>query len=200
MKRKAYSAAAVKTSFWFMEFRKVVGLLTEGNSLDEIKKINQNDNIFAAPTTLRSEQIFNTVSGRIRMLDESFVEIFQSSDVATQKIFALVAAFAYDTLFFDFVYEVLREKMIIGSNTFTDSDIRIFFKDKQLQDEKVAKWTDATLKRLGGCYKTMLYEAGFTDKGKTERMIIKPILDPIMEQWLKSHDMEPYIRTLTGVR
>ena len=51
MKRKAYSASAVKTSFWFMEFRKVVGLLSEGNSLDEIKKINQNDNIFAAPTT-----------------------------------------------------------------------------------------------------------------------------------------------------
>ena len=200
MKRKAYNVAAVKTSFWFMEFRKVVGLLSEGNSLDEIKKINQNDNIFAAPTTLRSKQIFNTVSGRISMLDESFIEIFQSSDVATQKIFALVAAFAYDTLFFDFVYEVLREKMIIGSNTFTDSDIRIFFKDKQLQDEKVAKWTDATLKRLGVSYKTMLYEAGFTDKGKTERMIIKPILDPIMEQWLKSHDMEPYIRTLTGVR
>ena len=45
MKRKAYSASAVKTSFWFMEFRKVVGLLTEGKSLDEIKKINQNDNI-----------------------------------------------------------------------------------------------------------------------------------------------------------
>ena len=138
MKRKAYSAASVKTSFWFMEFRKVVGLLSEGNSLDEIKKINQNDNIFAAPTTLRSKQIFNTVSGRISMLDESFIEIFQSSDVATQKIFALVAAFAYDTLFFDFVYEVLREKMIIGSNTFTDSDIRFFFIDTQRQDEKVA--------------------------------------------------------------
>ena len=200
MKRKAYSAGTVKMSFWFMEFRKVVGLLAEGKSLDEIKKINQNENIFAAPTTLRSKQIFNTVSGRISMLDESFIEIFQSSDVATQKNFALVAAFAYDTLFFDFVYEVLREKMIIGSNTFTDSDVRIFFKDKQLQDEKVVKWTDATLNRLGRSYKTMLYEAGFIDKGKTERTIIKPILDPLMEQWLKNHGMEACIRALTGVR
>ena len=90
--------------------------------------------------------------------------------------------------------------MIIGSNTFTDSDVRIFFKDKQLQDEKVAKWTDATLNRLGRSYKTMLYEAGFIDKGKTERTIIKPILDPLMEQWLKNHGMEACIRALTGVR
>ena len=59
MKRKAYSAGTVKMSFWFMEFRKVVGLLAEGKSLDEIKKINQNENIFAAPTTLRSKQILN---------------------------------------------------------------------------------------------------------------------------------------------
>ncbi|MDO4649693.1 MAG: DUF1819 family protein [Eubacteriales bacterium] len=32
------------------------------------------------------------------------------SDVASQKLIALSAAMAYDTLFFDFVYEVIREK------------------------------------------------------------------------------------------
>ena len=90
--------------------------------------------------------------------------------------------------------------MIIGSNTFADSDIRIFFKDKQLQSDKVAKLTDATLKRLGGSYKTMLLEAGLTDKGKTERKILKPILDPIMEKWLKDNDMEACFKALTGVR
>lgn len=78
------------------------------------------------------------------------------SDLATQKLFALAGAMAHDTLFFDFVYEVVREKLIIGNNEFLDSDINIFFKNKQLQDEKVAKWTDATLNRLGRTYKTML--------------------------------------------
>ncbi len=200
MERKPYSAGAVKMSFWFLEFRKVVGLMAEEKSLEEIKEINQKENIFGAPTTLRSEQIFSTVSGRIRVLDENFVKVFQESDVATQKLFALVAALGYDTLFFDFVYDVVREKLIIGSNTFADSDIRIFFKDKQLQDEKVAKWTDATLTRLGRCYKTMLFEAGLTDKAKTERTILKPILDPMFEHWLEDHDMEACVRALTGVR
>lgn len=187
-------------SFWFMEFRKMVSLLSEGKSLDEIKELNKEQNIFGAPTTLRSEQIYSTVAGRVRILDESFCSVFSESDVASQKLFALVAAMAYDTLFFDFVYEVVREKMIIGSNTFADSDIRIFFKDKQLQDEKVAKWTDATLTRLGRCYKTMLFEAGLTDKGKDERKILKPILDPVMQHWLEDHDMEACVKALTGVR
>ena len=137
IERKEYSAGAVKMSFWFMEFRKVVGLLADGKSLAEVKKLNQKENIFAASTVARASQIYSTVSGRIRMLDESFYQVFLASDLATQKLFALVAAMAYDTLFFDFIYEVIREKMIIGSNQLADSDIRIFFKNKQQQDGKV---------------------------------------------------------------
>lgn len=200
MERREYSAGAVKHSFWFMEFRKVVQLLSEGKTLDEIKKLNQEENIFGAPTVMRATQIFNTVSARIKMLDESFYPVFVTSEVSTQKFFNLVATMAYDTLFGEFVYEVIREKMIIGNDEFADSDIRVFFKNKQLQDEKVAEWTDATLKRLGACYKTLLYEAGMTDKGKECRKILKPILDPVMANWLEDHDMELMVKALTGVR
>lgn len=200
MNRKQYSAGAVKHSFWFMEFRKVVQLLSEGKTLDEIKKLNQEGNIFGAPTVMRATQIFNTVSARIKMLDESFYPVFVTSEVSTQKFFNLVAIMAYDTLFGEFVYEVVREKMIIGNNEFADSDIRVFFKNKQLQDTKVAEWTDATLKRLSVCYKTLLFESGMTDKGKETRKILRPILDPVMANWLKDHDMEVMVKALTGVR
>ena len=37
MERKEYSAGAVKVCFWFSEFRKVVTLLSEGNSMENIK-------------------------------------------------------------------------------------------------------------------------------------------------------------------
>jgi len=200
MIKKEYSAGAVKHSFWFMEFRKVVALRAEGKSWDEIKQLNENENIFGAPTPLRANQIWNTVSGRVKGLDESFYPVFQSCDVAAQKLFALVAAMAYDTLFAEFIYEVVREKMIIGTRELSDSDIRIFFKNKQEQDNKVAGWTEATTKRLGACYKTMLFEAGMTDKAKDTRKILKPILDPVMERWLLDHDMEYCVRALTGVR
>lgn len=200
MDRKEYSAGAVKHSFWFMEFRKVVSLRNEGKSWEEIQKLNEKENIFGAPTPLRQNQIWSTVSGRMKCLDDSFYPVFQSCDVSAQKLFALVAAMAYDTLFAEFVYEVIREKMIIGSNEFADSDVRIFFKNKSEQSEKVAKWTEATTKRLGVCYKTMLFEAGMTNKGKEIRKILKPILDPVMERWLLDHGMEYCVKALTGVR
>lgn len=92
MERKEYSAGAVKLSFWFIEFRKVVELLHEGKNAEQIKSLALNENLFAAPTTLRANQIYHTVTGRIRALDESFIPLFTRSDLATQKLFALIAA------------------------------------------------------------------------------------------------------------
>jgi hypothetical protein len=200
MERKEYSAGAVKLSFWFMEFRKVVVLLHDGKTITEIKELNKKQNIFGAPTIDRSEKILSTVAARINCLTPSFYPVFLSSDISTQKLFVLAAVLANDTLFFDFVYEVIREKMIIGSNEFSDSDLRIFFKNKQVQDEKVAGWTEATIKRLSGSYKTMLFEAGMTDCGKTVRKINRPILDPLLEHWLDDNGMELMRKALTGVR
>lgn len=200
MERKEYSAGAVKVCFWFSEFRKVVALLNEGNSMEDVKRLNQQENIFSAPTTLRANQIFSTVSARVSSLDSSFYPLFLKSDLATQKLFALIGIMADDTLFFDFVYEVIREKMIIGTNELSDSDVRVFFKNKQLQSEKAAGWTEATLNRLGRCYRTMLYDAGVIDKSKNARKIFKPILAPELYQWLEEHGMEIFINALTGVR
>lgn len=200
MERKEYSAGAVKVCFWFSEFRKIVTLLNEGNSMEDIKSLNQRENIFSAPTPLRANQIFSSVSARVSSLDSSFYPLFLESDLATQKLITLVSAMAYDTLFFDFAYEVIREKMILGTNELPDSDVRIFFKNKQIQNEKVAGWTDATLNRLGRCYRTMLYEAGVIDKSRNVRKIFKPILTPEFQQWLDGHGMGIFINALTGVR
>ena len=200
MKRKEYSAGMVKLSFWFAEFRKVIELLSSGKTLREIKQMNVQENIFSAPTQARAIQIFNTVSTRVKGLDSSFYAVFAKSDISTQKFIALIAVMRTDSLFFDFVYEVYREKLILGIDELADSDVGIFFKNKQLQSEKVAKWTDYTLKRLGTCYKTMLMESGLIDQGTGTRKILKPILDKDLEECLKVNGMETTLRALTGVR
>lgn len=202
MERKPYSAGAVKFSFWFMEFRKTVQLLAEGKSFADIKRLNEEENIYAASTKARAQMIYSTVTARIKMLDDSFYPVFLSGDLATQKMFALVATLAHDTLFFDFVFEVVREKMILGADELTDADIRIFFKSKQAQSEKVAAFQDYTLHRLGSCYKTQLTEAGLLDGNRSgnTRKILKPILDIELEHWLQNHGYAIMVNALTGVR
>lgn len=200
MRSGNYSAGAVKHSFWFMEFRKVVSLRAEGKSWEEVKRLNDEENVFGAPTPARAKQIFNTVSARVKELDDSFYSTFIEEDLATQKLFALVAVMASDVLFGEFVYEVVREKMIIGINEYSLSDIRLFFKNKQEQSEKAAKWTDQTLERLGHSYRNFLMEAGVTDNGRETRKILKPLLVPEMERWLREQHMDYYLKALKGER
>ncbi len=200
MKRTEYSAGMVKLSFWFSEFRKVIYLMNNGNSLEDIKRINMEGNIFSAPSQARATQIFNAVSSRVKGLDPSLYHLFEQSDVSTQKIITLIALMQTDSLFFDFVYEVYREKLIMGSEELADSEIRIFFKDKQIQSEKVAKWTDYTIKRLGTCYKTLLMESGLTDRSVGNRKVLKPILDQKLVECLKNNGMDLMLHALTGVR
>lgn len=200
MERKEYSAGMVMLLFWFSEFRKVIQLLNSGKTMPEIKKMNLEENIFAAPTQARAIRILNTVSARVKSLDQSFYALFEQSDISNQKIIALIAVMQSDSLFFDFVYEVYREKLIIGADELADSDYRVFFKDKQLQSEKVAGWTDATLNNLRKAYKIILMEAGVTDRAKGNRKILKPILDKSLEDCLLANGMETTLHALTGVR
>lgn len=195
-----YSASAVKHAFWFMEFRKVVTLRYERKTWEEIKKANEEENLFGAPTPTRAKQIWNTVSARTKALDDSFYQIFMNGDLASQKLFALVAVMADDTLFAEFVYEIIREKMIIGVNEYSLSDIRLFFKHKQEQSDKASKWTDQTLGRLGQSYRNFLFEAGVSDNGRNVRKIFKPLLDPEMEKWLQEQHMDYYLKALKGER
>lgn len=198
MTKKEYSAGAVKFAFWFMEFRQIIGLLYDGNSFDEIKTMNEEDNIFAISTPARRKQMFTTVSARIKSLGESIYPVFMNCDLTNQKMICLAAAMAHDTLFFEFVYEVIRIKIKTGENQFSDADLRVFFNDKQRQNEKAATWTEATLIRLGRTYKAQLHDSGFTDKGQKVRTITPPLLDPSFAQWLKEHDFMPILAAFNG--
>lgn len=195
-----YSAGMIKHSLWFAEFRKVIQLIQDGHTLADIKTLSQNENIFAAPTQRRAVEIFNTVSKRVKNIPSSMIQVFVECDISTQKLIAIIAIMRTEALFFDFMYEVYREKLMMGSQELTDSDIRIFFKNKQLQSEKVAGWTENTLHRLGICFKTLLMEAGLTDRSSGAKTILKPIIDQRLEQCLKDEGMEIFIHALTGVK
>lgn len=62
MERKPYSAGAVKFSFWFMEFRKTVQLLSEGKSFADIKKLNEETNIYRKLQTAQDGKFYEVLA------------------------------------------------------------------------------------------------------------------------------------------
>lgn len=194
-----YSAGLMSQSFWFIEFKKVVKLISEGKSLSQVKDISIEENLFGAANAYRARRIAGYLVNRASTLDQTEVRLFAESDVATQKLLNIIAILRTDRLFFEFLFEVYREKVILGIPTIDDSDASIFFKNKEVQSAEIEAWKDTTKKKLQRCYFNYMIDANLLVVDEKVRRITPPILDVALERHLEAKGEEAMIKAITGV-
>ena len=102
-------------------------------------------------------------------------------------------------LFFEFVYEVFREKIKLGEKKLEDKDLNLFFDNKLSQSEIVQKWSDSGIKKLKNCYVKLLAEAGLLSDTKGNREIIPALINYKVADELVKADMEVYLNAVKGV-
>lgn len=195
----AYSAGLMSQSFWFLEFKKVVRLKGDGLGYDEIKKKCIEENLFGAAKEYRALRMAGYIIARVKVMDDRIIDLFCSSDLATQKLINLVAILRTDRLFFEFVYEVYREKVILGIETMEDADVNVFFTRKEAQSELIAGWKDSTKKHLRSCYLNFMTDANLLTVIGKKKTITPPVLDIALERYLQSVNEDTMVKALTGV-
>lgn len=196
---ETYSAGLVSQSFWFVEMKKIVKLIDEGKSEEEIKKLCIEENLFGTTKEYRAKRIYGYIWNRAKKLDKSLIELFCNSDLGTQKIINLVAVLRSDRLFFEFMFEVYREKNILGIPTIEDADVNIFFNNKEVQNNDIAKWTDETKRRLRSIYFNYLTDANLLTIVNKQKTITPPILDIALERYLDACGDGDIVKAITGV-
>ena len=196
---EAYSAGLMSQSFWFIEFKKVVKLISDGKSQNEIKSACIEENLFGAVNAYRSKRIAGYLTNRAAALDAKEVQLFMESDPATQKLLNLIAILRTDRLFFEFLFDVYREKIILGIPIMETRDANIFFNNKEVQSAEVEAWKDTTKRKLRSCYFNFMVDANrLAPDGKTRR-ITPPILDIALERHLEAKGDSAMIKAITGV-
>ncbi len=193
-----YSSGLVSESFWFIEFKKIIKLRNDGKSWDDIRDLCLNDNLLGISKEYRARRIYGYLKNRVDVLDEGLINIFINADLTTQKIINIIAIAKKNRLFFEFLFEVYRENVLLGAIELTDSDVNIFFKNKQEQDEGISKWTDVTLKRLRSTYINFLTDAGFLTVIDKQRNITPPILEISLENYLKDNGEKQMLKAIRG--
>lgn len=194
-----YSAGLVSQSFWFVELKKVIKLLNEGKTEKEIKELCINDNFFCAINENRAKRMYGYIWNRVKRLDDTMLRLFETSDLTTQKLINLIAIFLGDRLFFEFIFEVYREKMIVGTDELNDFDLNVFFKNKEAQSDDVAAWIDRTKKRLGSAYFNFMIDANLITVVDKNKMITPPVLDIALERYLEASGKEAIVKAIKGV-
>lgn len=199
MQELIYSAGLMTQSFWFLEFKKAVRLYREGMSLAEIKKKCVEENLFGTAREHRALRMSGYIVNRLKLMDKQLLELFCTSDLATQKLINLVTILRNDRLFFEFIYEVYREKVIMGVTELTEADVNIFFSQKETQSDLVARWKDSTKRHLKSDYLNFMAEANLLTVIEKKRMITPPIMDVALERYLIASGEEAMVKALTGV-
>lgn len=188
-------------SFWFVEFKKIVLLYHNGEDYDEIKRQCIDENLFGAINPAREQRMCGYLLTRLRSMDERLVELFVSADVSTQKIINLITIMNTNRLFFEFVYEVYRNKLILGDNSIDLKDGNIFFAQKESQNNDLASWKDSTKKKLRSLFLNFLTEADlvkWADDKKQKRIVNRVFVTMELEIYLRNTNMSMY-KAIVGV-
>ena len=193
-----YKSTIKSKSFLFKEIKKAAELLYKGFKEFEIKDKAKKDNIFQVNTETRRSEIASTVLQRLAVIDDFLLEKFISANIETGKQIAIYSIMKTDRLFFEFMYEVFREKILLKDFTLQDKDFNIFFNRKKEQCKRVASWGDGTLNKLKQVYIRILFESGFIKGQKKDREIVKPIIEEEVVQHLKEIGDIKYLNALMG--
>ena len=195
-----YNAGLMAQSFWFIEFKKVVQLYYDGADYDEIKRQCIEENLLGAVNPTRELRMAGYLLTRLRSMDDELVEQFMKSDVSTQKIINLITLMRTNRLFFEYVYEVYRNKLLTGEETIGISDGNIFFAQKESQNDDLASWKESTKKTLRSLYLNFLTEAGMVKlvEGEKERRVSRVFVNPQLENYLKTTNISMY-KAIMGV-
>ena len=198
MGKREYSAGIVSKGFWFLEFKKFLEFLKDGKNENEIRKMQEEENIFSAPSKDYGKRIMSEINKRIKVLPKEIKELFFESDTGTQKVINLLSIMGTDKLFFEYVYNSYRNELLLGTKEYNPGIVMKFLKEKAEQNEEVAKFSEKTLKRMQGTYGNYLKEAGLLEGKNKEILYGKVYLDYELEKLLRENNMEIYIKALKG--
>lgn len=198
VEKKKYSAGLVSQRFWFYEIKQYIELLNDGKTHDEIQQMSESANIFGAVSTSRSREVLRGTKRRVDALGDDMLPIFPQLNIDNQKIVALIAVLILNDLFFEFMQEVYRPKLVKGDLQLSTIDFKSFFSEKQRSNEIVAGWKPYTYNRLGSVFRNYLIESGVAREKDSNLAITPKVLDPKIIHWLKSIDRMDIVIALTG--
>lgn len=193
-----YSAGMVSQLFAFVEAKKTAELMTMGLSREQIREKVMSENLYQLKNETRLRKTFNYVYKRLDSLPEGAVDLLVKVDNENAKLLTLISIMNTDKLFFDFVYEVYRGKIILGEKSIETRDINVFFDEKARQSEEVSSWSETAIKKLKQCYIKNLVDAGLLDSTKN-REIKHALVNYRIEELLSQHGMKVHISAVKGV-
>ena len=123
------------------------------------------------------------------VLDDEMIRMIAESPYNTAAVLSLYALMKSDRIVFEFMNEVVKDKIELMNYRLTDIELNQFILCKAQQSELVAKWKDGNKTQVKSAIRKILIDAGLLRDLGSVYMIMPPILDKsICEHIIKVGD------------
>lgn len=193
-----YKSTIKSRPYLYKETKKASSLVNKGLGINDIKEKSLEDNIFQLESEARKKEVASIITVRLKDLDNYIIDKIENTNVETSKILVLYAILKTDRLFFEFINEVYKEKILLKDLFIKDKDFNVFFQNKREQSEKVASWSEYTFKKLKQVYIRILFESGLIVNQKGDREIKVPIIESEVKDYLYNIGDGVYLNAILG--
>jgi hypothetical protein len=190
-----YSSTLTGASFLYYELKQVVGLKVQGVNDSEVKVRAFNENLFQYKVKRSLKRTLPSVLRRAGILDETLCQMMLEQPLETGKIINLYAIMKTDRLFFEFMNEVIREKLESHNYLFEKKDLNGYMASKAEQDARIAGWSEQNVSRLMQGYIKVLLEVGLLKDKKTGELS-KLLIDEELKRHLIQIGDIAYVRVM----
>ncbi|WP_294412118.1 DUF1819 family protein [uncultured Ruminococcus sp.] len=182
---KHYSGGLTREQFLFYEIRLVASLICENNSRDEIYNRIMQENLFQYPTERMIRSMTNICFKRIDSLaSQMLMEHLANASTAVAKQINLYAIMRENGIVYDFMTDVIGEKMRTQQMDFSHKDINSFFDTLQEYYPAAADWSESTRAKLRQVLTRFLVECEYLDNVRSQAL--KPVfLFPELEEGIR---------------
>ena len=193
--RSRYSCSLAGASFLFFELKQVLYLKERGLQEAEIRDKVRSENLFQYKVISSLKPSLPSVLRRADALDDTLRHMALEKPSETGKIINLYAIMKTDRLFFEFMNEVVREKLEHNDYHLERKDVNVFITSKEEQDETVAAWTEKTVDRLKQAYIKVLFDAGIVRDRKTGELS-RILMDEELKRHLVGIGDKTYVKAM----
>lgn len=190
-----YSSVLTGAGFMLYEVKQIALLKEQGFSDTEIKQKVLEENVFQYEKMSSIKRAFPYILKRVNVLDEILLQLIMKESLETAKIINLYAIMKSDRLFFEFMHEVIQEKLQKNDYLLEKKDVNSYFTVKAEQSDFIASWSETTIQKLKQVYKKILLETGMLKSLKTGELN-RLIIDEQIKCHLKLIDDERCVRAM----
>lgn len=190
-----YSSVLTGAGFMLYEVKQVAKLKEQGYSDKEIRYKVLEENIFQYDKLTSVKRALPYILKRVDLLDDSLRRLLIEESFEVGKVINLYAIMKFDLLFFEFMQDVMQEKLN-NNNYFLDKvDVNAFFEEKMEQSEFMSSWSENTVAKLKQVFKKILLQVGLLKDLKSGELSRLLIDDRIRDQLQRIGDIK-YLKAM----